>query len=271
MRGVRYAGHPVSFEKKKDKGMPSIDHRNKEHIEESKFSQSRLRRGLDAFGNMFAINVLFVLTSLPIFTIGASLTAAYSMSMRLQEDKEETVLAGYLSEFRRNFKQSTLTFLIIVAAGGIMYAEFLVAQMQGQSSMLGQFYTAVLILETIGMTLLLPFLFPLIAAYENSFWMTFKNAFYMSIGYTWSAVKIIVAWAAPVIICLVYPVIFITIWYLWLLLIFGAVIWGTSHTVRSVLRKNNKALENKKEESSGKSDGSEKTVKDDAEDIQSAK
>ncbi len=251
--------------------MPGIDHRNRENIENSKFSQSGLRKGLDAFGNMFAINVLFVITSLPIFTIGASLTAAYSMSMRLQDDKEETVLAGYISEFKRNFKQATLTFFLVLLAAAIMTAEVLLVRTQERGSLMAQFYTVVLIFESIGMALVLPFLFPLIAAYENTFWNTIRNAFYMSVGYTWSAVKIIVAWAAPVIICLVYPVIFITIWYLWLLLIFGAVIWGTSHTVRSVLRKNNKALENKKEENSGKSDGSEKTVKDDAEDIQSAK
>lgn len=223
--------------------MPSIDHRNRENIETNKFNQSGLRRALDAFGNMFAINVLFVVTSLPVFTIGASLTAAYSMSMRLQEDKEETVLAGYITEFKRNFKQATLTFLLLLAAAGIMLAEFLMIQTLEKGSLLAQFYTVVLIFEGLGMAFLLPFLFPLIAAYENSFWLTFKNAFYMSIGYTWSAVKILVAWLAPAIICLVYPVIFITIWYLWLLIIFGAIIWGTSYTVRKVFRINNKAYE----------------------------
>ncbi len=232
--------------------MPGIDHRNRENIENSKFSQSGLRRALDAFGNMFAINVLFVITSLPVFTIGASLTAAYSMSMRLQDDREETVLAGYISEFKRNFKQATLTFFVILIGAAIMTAEVMLVRIQERGSLLSQFYTVVLIFESIGAALLLPFLFPLIAAYENSFWMTFKNAFYMSVGYTWSAVKIIVAWAAPAIICLVYPVVFITVWYLWLLIIFGAIIWGTSHTVRSVFRKNNKALEKKEAEESKK-------------------
>ena len=40
-----------------------------------------LRRAMDAFGTMFALNICFVIGCIPIFTIGASFTALYAMWM----------------------------------------------------------------------------------------------------------------------------------------------------------------------------------------------
>lgn len=207
------------------------------------FNTSVLRKALDSLGNIFAINVLFIVTSIPVFTIGASLTAAYSMSMRLQEDREETVFMGYLTEFRKNFKQATLSFIILLIASSIMMAEYLMIQILDKDLLITKIYIVLLVAEILVMAFVFPFLFPLIAAYENSLRLTFKNSIYMSVGYTWSAVKILLSWIAPIAICVFYPMIFYNFWYLWLLIIFGAIIWGTSYTVRKVFRINNKAYE----------------------------
>ena len=75
-----------------------------------------LRRAMDAFGTIFALNVCFVVGCIPIFTVGASLSALYAMCIRLQEDEEETVVAGFIHEFKRNFKQSTIAYFFILLA-----------------------------------------------------------------------------------------------------------------------------------------------------------
>ena len=75
-----------------------------------------LRRAMDAFGTMFALNICFVIGCIPIFTIGASFTALYAMCIRLQEDEEETVVSGFIHEFKRSFKQSTIAFLLLLVA-----------------------------------------------------------------------------------------------------------------------------------------------------------
>ncbi len=67
---------------------------------------------MDAFGTIFPLNVCFVIGCIPIFTIGASLSALYAMCIRLQEDEEETVAAGFIHEFKRSFKQSTIAFFV---------------------------------------------------------------------------------------------------------------------------------------------------------------
>ena len=63
-----------------------------------------LRRAMDAFGTMFALNICFVVGCIPIFTIGASFTALYAMCIRLQEDEEFLVSFMSLSVVSNNLR-----------------------------------------------------------------------------------------------------------------------------------------------------------------------
>ena len=214
----------------------------------------RMKKGLDAFGNMFGLNVCFVVASLPVFTIGASLTATYAMAIRLQEDEEETIVHGFIHEFKRNFKQATIAWLIVLVAAAILVAENLLVnnaktlvEDASMANFISVFYTIVFYLELLMVGLVLAFLFPMIGRYTTTVKQAFKNSLLLSVGYVWSAIKIIVAWAAPIVLSVIYPMIFLYTWYLWLLLLFGAIVWGTTHTVRYVFRKNEEALENTRE------------------------
>ena len=195
-----------------------------------------LRKAMDGFGNIFALNICFVISSLPIITIGASLAALYSMCIRLQDGREETVVAGYITEFKKNFKQATKAYLVILLCLVVMLGEYMMINTIPGS--ISTFYTYVLIVEAVLFCLIVPFVFPLIACFENTLINTFKNAFLLSIGYLGSWIKIFIAWFAPIAFCVIYPIIFIYIWYLWLLLIFGAIAYGTSFTVRKVFNTN---------------------------------
>ena len=207
----------------------------------NKFSRehSSLRRKLDAFGNIFGINICFVIGCLPVFTAGASLAAAYSVAIRLQEDKEETVVSGFIHEFKRNFKQATLAFLLVAAVAAVLIAEVLVVNTC--TGFIQILYTIVFYAELLLVSLVLAFLFPLIACYENTLLNMIRNAFLLSVGYVGSWLKITVAWVAPIAFSIIYPMIFLQTWYLWLLIIFGAIIYGTSFTVRHVFKMNDEA------------------------------
>ena len=183
----------------------------------------------------------FVIGCIPIITIGASLTALYAMSIRLQEEEEETVVAGFIHEFKRSFKQSTIAFLAILLALFVMYFEFLL--IKTVPGTISTFYTGVLILELIVLALIVPFLFPLIARYNNKLSISVRNSIILALTYKWSWIKVMVAWVAPIAFCIIYPEIFIYIWYLWLLLIFGAIAYGTSATMRKIFRLNEQRME----------------------------
>ena len=70
---------------------------------------------LEKFGDLFIINILFIITSIPIFTIGAAATAMYAFTTKLVKDQEGPVWKSYWSAFKKNFKPATKVWLVILA------------------------------------------------------------------------------------------------------------------------------------------------------------
>ena len=62
------------------------------------------------------MSILWLITSLPIITIGASTAAFYSFTLDAVTDNEGRVLSSYFSAFRENFKKSTLIWLLQLLA-----------------------------------------------------------------------------------------------------------------------------------------------------------
>lgn len=80
-------------------------------------SDSILSRFLTAFANILLINILFIITSIPLFTIGPALTAMYSTIFKWMKEKEASIFKNYFDAFKQNFKQSVsiwIPFLIFI-------------------------------------------------------------------------------------------------------------------------------------------------------------
>ena len=58
------------------------------------------------------MSILWLLTSLPVITIGASTAAFYSFTLDAVQDGEGAVLRSYFSEFRKNFKKATILWML---------------------------------------------------------------------------------------------------------------------------------------------------------------
>lgn len=194
-----------------------------------------LFRGLDILGNVFVLNVLYVIFSLPVITIGASTTALYYVSIRMVQQREGPVTKDFIRAFRNNFKQATGAWAAIIAAGTLLWAAYLYTNnFSGPSAAL---YLVVFAIEAVLLLLTLPFLFPLISCFKNTLWNTFKNSFLLAVSNLGSWLKIILAWSVPAALSIIYPVIFLNTWYLWLLVIFGFTAYGTSFTINKVFQR----------------------------------
>lgn len=62
--------------------------------------------------NLMWLNILTIATSIPIFTIGASLTAMDYVLLKIVRDEETSVSKAYFHAFKQNFKEATLLWLI---------------------------------------------------------------------------------------------------------------------------------------------------------------
>lgn len=112
-------------------------------------------------GNMIALNILWLVTSLPIVTIGASTTAMYYTALKLHKDKDVTVWKAFFHSFKQNFMQATAIWAVFAA----VEALFLSCGFIGIGLITG---------------VLLLYIFPVIAAFSNTLGKLAGHAFYFA-------------------------------------------------------------------------------------------
>ncbi len=150
-----------------------------------------LMYNLGKLANIFLCNVLFCLFSLPLFTIGAALSALFACMQAIWDEDEDDIIAKqYWNAFKQNFKQGTVIWLICLLAAaflGIYY--FIVTSMTGT---MGRVYRISFFMMCVIFLFGFQYLFPLQARYRNSVRNTLKNAWLLSIAaLPWTVLSIL--------------------------------------------------------------------------------
>lgn len=142
---------------------------------------SPLMQFLTKLADLFILNVLFILCCIPVITIGASLTALYTVTLKAARNEESYIAVSFFRAFKENFKISTLSWLIILSIGFVLFLDFRF------SSYLPESISKIIRIAVISLSfiyfLLVTYLFPYIARFENTLKNSFKNAFLLSISH----------------------------------------------------------------------------------------
>ena len=83
-----------------------------------------LTRALSRLIDCILLSILWFLTSIPIVTLGASTTAAYSVALALAFGERPAILSRYFVSFKKNFLRSTAVFLVLIAVGLFIGLDF---------------------------------------------------------------------------------------------------------------------------------------------------
>lgn len=155
---------------------------------DSKFSRVMIKLCYACF-----LNLLWIVCSLPIFTIGASTTALYYACLKIV--REEGFDAGrmFFHSFKQNFKQATVIWLILLAFGIFLGADgyilyHLRANSTGAAAVMWTLLIAVIIAAAVIYVIVLLYIFPLLASVENTTAAMFKNAFLIGTHYLFSTI-----------------------------------------------------------------------------------
>ena len=141
--------------------------------------------------DMLILTVLWLVTSLPIITIGASTTALYYHMLKLAENKEGYLFRSYFKAFKENFKQSTICWLIMLVIGLVLAGDFCICNSlqtpAAKMLMIAFFVFAYVYL------MIITYLFPLIARCDTGIKNLFAMAFMMSIkDFGWTLLMIVI-------------------------------------------------------------------------------
>jgi len=166
--------------------------------------------------DLMALNLIFILSCLPIITIGASLTSLYDLTLKMADPERDYFLVkDYVKSFKKNFIQSTtamgvLLLIIAILAGGIQLINLF-----GQPSM-AITLPFLVIIALFGLGVI--YVFPLLAYFENNLSHTFRNA--LAISFQQMA-KSILIFSISLIILILLPLFVRPLWFLWLLMAFS--------------------------------------------------
>ncbi|MGN0437627.1 MAG: YesL family protein [Lachnospiraceae bacterium] len=133
-------------------------------------------RTMGRIGDIFLLNFIFVITSIPVITMGASVTALMTVAVKMTTNREGTVVSGYLKAFKSNFKQATVIHVIMGLLGMILFFDmhFWVLKKAGIMIILSVIPVTIYV-----MTLL--YVYVQQSIFENTIVATIKNALLMSI------------------------------------------------------------------------------------------
>lgn len=146
-----------------------------------RFRQLRLgfRNTLSFLGDIVILNLLFLVCSIPIITIGASTAACYAGVCRTLQKKETgLVFRTFFQDFRAAFRQATAGWLLellilFILAGDIWFAVV-------YSEPVNKFFLIFAIVVGVGILMASLWYYPLLARFQNTLKGHLKNAFLLA-------------------------------------------------------------------------------------------
>lgn len=136
-------------------------------------------RCMSLIGDMMLLNLMWILCSIPIVTIGASTTALLYTGMKLAKGRDGYVIRNFWKSFRQNFLQSTVIWLIMATVGGgLGYATWF---WMNRTDTISRICSVLMVCLLFVYLIELMFVFAVQAKFTNSILNTMKNALVMGI------------------------------------------------------------------------------------------
>ena len=177
---------------------------------------------MEIFGritDLVLLNLLFLITCLPVFTIGAAITALYTMCFRLMREEYSGIVRSYFRSFKDNFKQATLIWLLLlVLVVPALYYFILLFRLEG----ILRYSAFVFVLIAVVGLMTASYVFPWISQFENTTVQSLKNALILSISRLPRTAAILAINLMPLIVWFINPELFIQVSFLWVALYFAA-------------------------------------------------
>ncbi|MDO4966675.1 MAG: YesL family protein [Lachnospiraceae bacterium] len=181
-----------------------------------------LMSALSKFADIVLLNILFIICSLPIITIGASTTALYYVTLKMVKDEESYIFKNFFKSFVMNLKQATAIWMFILVVSGILVADFMImsgqlGDFQGLPELVSKAMNVIFMMVLVAITFIATYAFPLLAKFDNTTKNTIKNALLMSIRHFPYSILMIVINVLPIVLIYFFLPAFIIIVFIFAL------------------------------------------------------
>ena len=195
---------------------------------------SKIMQILSRFADIVILNVVFLLTCLPVFTIGAANAAMYDVVFRMDTEREEKLLRTYFRSFKDNFRQGTVIWLFLLLFGAASCVNMV--QFSEIGGTLGYILFLFAMLVLLVVVLVFSYAFPLLSQFRNSIQDTLKNALLLSIAHLPRSILIAVINCFPWALLVLNLYAFVKLGFLWVSLYFAAAAYFNSRVLNKVFK-----------------------------------
>lgn len=153
-------------------------------------------KALSVAADLIVLNLLTLICSLPVITVGAAFTAMNDIIIHIVRGEETYIVRPFFRSFAANFKKGTLLGLLLLAAAALLVFDYLAALayipvLRAGIAAIGVIVLAVAI-----------YAFALLSRYENTLPATLKNAAVLSVGYFPRTLGMVVSAVGLWLVCL---------------------------------------------------------------------
>lgn len=134
------------------------------------------------------LNILWFLCCIPVITVGASTTALFYVTLKIAKNEEGNITKAFFHSFRQNFRQGTFIWLILLALGIILGVDGYVLYHMRFENLFWTLCTAVFCVAAIAYAIVLMYIFPLLARFDNTTGAMFKNALFIGVRFLFCTV-----------------------------------------------------------------------------------
>lgn len=197
---------------------------------------SKFFEKLGEVSNIIILNFIFIISCVPVVTIGVSITSLYYVAMKMVKKQEIYILKEYIKVFKENFKISTIVWFIMIMIGGILVVDvYLVTLVSNKliSNIVKLVFTMISILYIFTIT----YVFPIISKFDNSIKNTIINSILISIQNLPYTIIIIILNLSPLLLISLFSSQWGNIIFFYTVIGFGIIIYINSILFEKIFNK----------------------------------
>lgn len=193
--------------------------------------ETRFYRFFETVWELFALNILFILTSLPILTVGISATAlCQSVQAMLRDEKP---LSVYFSVWKTDWKQSTAVWVPMLGMLAALMAYYYLFVFVPEHP---SFWVLLVLLVLTAVYLAVSaWLFSLMAQFSNTTANHVKNAAVLAVAHPVKSLIMAVLMLVPLTVMLISPYWFFRLGFIWIAAGASGVCWIHQKLIRPVM------------------------------------
>lgn len=166
---------------------------------------------------LVVLNLCWLVTSLPVITVGAATTALYAVLLEREDHSYFSAIPAFFRIFRQQLKSATILWLPYLAIGAVLLLDFFLLLQHNALNNALLLMPLMLSASLWSMTQL--WLYPLLALEDSlSPAAAIRAAFLSALRELWRSLIGLVVLAIPLVIFLLYGKLFVQLLPLWILL-----------------------------------------------------